>query len=112
MEPHTESDSCSRTPWQGDPESLARIKTAGKVNDEGYVNVADQLGLSTERGKSFFSSAFSAANFAMSTDSEPRLLELPSLLGKAAVWRLLLNRNRVTAVGAFALALGDLDDIS
>ena len=46
---HTEAIH-SRTPWQGDPESLARIKTAGKVNDEGYVNVADQLGLSTERG--------------------------------------------------------------
>ena len=41
----------SRTPWQGDPESLARIKTAGKINDEGYVNVADQLGLSGERGE-------------------------------------------------------------
>ncbi|KAG7004661.1 3'-5' exonuclease [Physcia stellaris] len=43
-----------RTPWQGDPESLARIKTAGKVNDEGYVNVADQLGLSTERDYSTY----------------------------------------------------------
>ena len=41
----------SRTPWQGDPMSLARIKTAERVNEEGYVNVADQLGLSGERGK-------------------------------------------------------------
>jgi len=41
----------SRTPWQGDPESLARIKTSGKMNGEGYVNVGDQLGLSGARGK-------------------------------------------------------------
>ncbi|CAF9932013.1 MAG: hypothetical protein HETSPECPRED_008249 [Heterodermia speciosa] len=40
-----------RTPWQGDPESLARIKTTGMMNEEGYVNVADQLGLSGERGE-------------------------------------------------------------
>ncbi len=29
----------------------ATIKTAGSLNSEGYVNVADQLGISTERGK-------------------------------------------------------------
>jgi len=40
----------SRTPWQGDPESLARIKTSGKMNEEGYINVGDQLGLSGARG--------------------------------------------------------------
>jgi len=43
----------SRTPWQGDPESLARIKTSGRMNGEGYVNVGDQLGLSGARGEYF-----------------------------------------------------------
>ncbi|KAL8645901.1 MAG: hypothetical protein Q9210_006451 [Variospora velana] len=38
-----------RTPWQGDEDSIAKIKTQGKMNDEGYVNVASQLGLSGRR---------------------------------------------------------------
>lgn len=39
----------SRTPWQGDEESLKRVKKTGKINDEGYVNVAGELGLSGAR---------------------------------------------------------------
>jgi hypothetical protein len=30
----------SRTPWQGDEESMKRISKNGSVNEEGYVNVA------------------------------------------------------------------------
>lgn len=43
-----------RSPWQQDlDESLARKHAkSGKVNAEGYVNVADQLGISRERGLS------------------------------------------------------------
>lgn len=44
----------SRTPWQGDDLSVQRIKdlkARGRVNEEGYVNVATELGLSGTRGK-------------------------------------------------------------
>ena len=40
----------SRTPWQGDEDSIKKIKEKGKMNDEGYVNVASELGLSGRRG--------------------------------------------------------------
>ncbi|KAK4694014.1 hypothetical protein P7C71_g3489, partial [Lecanoromycetidae sp. Uapishka_2] len=44
-----------RTPWQGDEDSLKRIKNAGgKVNGEGYVNVAEELGLSGARDYSTY----------------------------------------------------------
>lgn len=49
----------SRTPWQSDPDSMKDLSRDGKVNDEGYVNVADQLGLSGERGMSSFISSTS-----------------------------------------------------
>jgi hypothetical protein len=39
-----------RSVWQGDEDSLRNIKTTGKLNSEGYVNIADQLGISTARG--------------------------------------------------------------
>ena len=42
--------SFSRTPWQGDDETIKKIKEKGKINDEGYVNVASELGLSGMRG--------------------------------------------------------------
>lgn len=42
----------SRTPWQGETVSTQQIKETGQVNREGYVNVASQLGISGERGKS------------------------------------------------------------
>lgn len=43
----------SRTPWQGEDVSMQQIKERTQRNDEGYVNVAPQLGLSGQRGKSF-----------------------------------------------------------
>lgn len=44
---------CRRN-WEGDQEMVKKIQTTGKVGDEGYRNVADQLGISTERGKLSF----------------------------------------------------------
>lgn len=43
-----------RAAWQGDDDSIAKIqkvKEKGKVNQEGYMNVAEELGLSGHRGK-------------------------------------------------------------
>ncbi|KAL8745358.1 MAG: hypothetical protein Q9184_007884 [Pyrenodesmia sp. 2 TL-2023] len=44
----------SRTLWQGDADSIAKIKTEGKMNSEGYMNVASQLGLSRRRDTSTY----------------------------------------------------------
>ncbi|KAH9819822.1 Ring finger domain [Teratosphaeria destructans] len=38
-----------RTAWEGDEESIKNVAKTGRVNEEGYVNVADQLGLSGRR---------------------------------------------------------------
>lgn len=44
-----------RTPWQGDEDSINRIKNVGgHVNGEGYVNVAEELGLSGARDYSTY----------------------------------------------------------
>ena len=43
-----------RTPWQGDEDALKKVARSGKVNDEGYVNVASQLGLSGQRDYSSY----------------------------------------------------------
>lgn len=43
-----------RTPWKRDEESLERVKNAGEVNGEGYVNVAGELGLSGARDYSTY----------------------------------------------------------
>ncbi|MCJ1476629.1 hypothetical protein MMC13_005297 [Lambiella insularis] len=43
-----------RTPWQADEGVIKRVKTTGKVNDEGYVNVAAELGLSGTRDYSTY----------------------------------------------------------
>lgn len=40
-----------RTPWQGDDDMINKIKNTGIIGEEGYVNVADQLGISGERGE-------------------------------------------------------------
>lgn len=40
-----------RSVWDGDEDMVKKIKRTGKVNAEGYVNVADQLGISTQRGE-------------------------------------------------------------
>lgn len=39
-----------RSPWQQDVEMNKAIVKEGNVTDEGYINVADQLGISTVRG--------------------------------------------------------------
>lgn len=39
-----------RSVWEGDDDMVKKIKKTGKPNLEGYVNVADQLGISTIRG--------------------------------------------------------------
>lgn len=43
-----------RTPWEGDEETLKKVLNKGKVNDEGYVNVASQLGISGRRDYSTY----------------------------------------------------------
>lgn len=39
-----------RSPWQGDDDMVKKIRNTGIVGAEGYVNVANQLGISTMRG--------------------------------------------------------------
>jgi hypothetical protein len=41
-----------RSIWQGDDDMVKKIKKTGPLNHEGYFNIADQLGISAERGKS------------------------------------------------------------
>lgn len=43
-----------RTPWQGDEDTLKQVASSGTVNEEGYVNVASQLGLSGKRDYSTY----------------------------------------------------------
>jgi hypothetical protein len=43
-----------RTPWKGDEESVKRISKIGRRNEEGYVNVAGELGLSGQRDYSTY----------------------------------------------------------
>lgn len=43
-----------RTPWQGDEEGLKGVVNGGKVNAEGYVNVASELGMSGRRDYSTY----------------------------------------------------------
>lgn len=43
-----------RTPWEGDEETVKRINKKGKVNSDGYVNVASELGLSGRRDTSTY----------------------------------------------------------
>lgn len=40
-----------RSVWKGDEDMVKKIKRTGKVNEDGYVNVADQLGISAQRGE-------------------------------------------------------------
>ncbi|KAH6960458.1 hypothetical protein DER45DRAFT_159551 [Fusarium avenaceum] len=45
-----------RSVWKGDEKLVAKVqKDKGDVDDEGYVNVADQLGISRERDESSYS---------------------------------------------------------
>jgi Ring finger domain len=41
-----------RTPWQMDNKDLELVRKAGAVNEEGYVNVAEQFGISEVRDHS------------------------------------------------------------
>lgn len=41
-----------RSVWEGDEDMVKRIQKTGGKNREGYVNVADQLGISQTRGES------------------------------------------------------------
>lgn len=43
-----------RTPWTGDEETVGFIARNGKKNEEGYVNVGSQLGLSGRRDTSTY----------------------------------------------------------
>ncbi|MCJ1336831.1 hypothetical protein MMC09_002109 [Bachmanniomyces sp. S44760] len=52
-----------RTPWQGDEDSLKRIKETAKRNREGYLNVAQQLGLSGTRDYSTYHQPWVRRNF-------------------------------------------------
>ncbi|OCK81798.1 hypothetical protein K432DRAFT_415785 [Lepidopterella palustris CBS 459.81] len=45
-----------RTPWAGDESDMKKIAKGGKVNSEGYVNVASELGLSGARDYSTYHS--------------------------------------------------------
>ena len=40
-----------RSVWEGDEDMVKAIQKGGERNAEGYVNVADQLGVSTQRGE-------------------------------------------------------------
>ncbi|KAK3311085.1 uncharacterized protein B0T15DRAFT_482206 [Chaetomium strumarium] len=44
-----------RSVWQGDEDMIRTIEKKGKRNAEGYVNVASQLGISTQRDYSTYS---------------------------------------------------------
>lgn len=44
-----------RSPWEADNDMIKKINTSGAPNPDGYVNVADQLGISTERDHSTYS---------------------------------------------------------
>ncbi|OHE99323.1 SWIM zinc finger protein [Colletotrichum orchidophilum] len=44
-----------RSVWQGDDDMVKNIKKGGKITREGYVNVAEQLGISTQRDYSTYS---------------------------------------------------------
>lgn len=41
-----------RSDWEGDTDMIIKIEKTGAIGAEGYRNVADQLGISTERGMS------------------------------------------------------------
>lgn len=47
-----------RSPWQGDDDMVKRIRNTGVVGAEGYVNIANQLGISTMRDMSSYSSFY------------------------------------------------------
>ncbi|KAK5090361.1 hypothetical protein LTR05_000533 [Lithohypha guttulata] len=52
-----------RTPWQNDQGDLASIKSSGVESGEGYVNVADQFGISRARDCSSYHQPWARRNF-------------------------------------------------
>lgn len=55
-----------RAQWQGDEEALKKVASAGKVNAEGYVNVASQLGISGKRDYSSYHQPWVSRRFGYS----------------------------------------------
>jgi hypothetical protein len=43
-----------RSAWKGDEESIKKISKSGTVGPDGYVNVAGELGISSERDMSTY----------------------------------------------------------
>lgn len=43
-----------RSAWEGDPEMVLKVERSRGTIQEGYLNVAEQLGMSTERGMLLF----------------------------------------------------------
>ena len=83
----------SRTLWQEDEDSNRKIKTKGRLNAEGYVNVGDQLGFPSERGE-LINRALSLLSFIFNnTDPQlfPRLLHIPPIQLMATISTLLLK---------------------
>lgn len=75
-----------RMPWQGEDVSVQTVAEKGEVNYEGYVNVAEQLGLSGVRGMYLTASLFyhcACCGLMASFDilTVYRLLNLSSILG-------------------------------
>ncbi|KAG6196880.1 hypothetical protein E4U50_008061 [Claviceps purpurea] len=48
-----------RSAWEGDPEMVLKVERSRGTIQEGYLNVAEQLGMSTERDYSSYSEWFS-----------------------------------------------------
>jgi len=66
-----------RTPWTGDEAMIKNIAKCGKKNADGYVNIAQQLGISGQRGECLLSRTRARSWLNMRL----RLLDLPSILG-------------------------------
>ncbi|MCJ1380512.1 hypothetical protein MMC17_003620 [Xylographa soralifera] len=71
-----------RTPWQGDQTSIKNVKGKREINDEGYVNIATELGLSGTRGKLF---PFYLLTIAVLTQRLHRLFYVPPAMGPSKV---------------------------
>lgn len=54
-----------RTPWEMDKKDLVKAQREGQVNREGYVNVAEQFGMSGQRDYSTYHSYWVRSQFGM-----------------------------------------------
>ncbi|KAI9815053.1 MAG: hypothetical protein M1827_002896 [Pycnora praestabilis] len=73
-----------RTPWEADDISLKNISKLGKVNKDGYVNVAEELGISGQRGKRSLQKAGSLVSQLKNTQN--RLHLVSPALGQTPIW--------------------------